>query len=203
MFVWFELMGVAAYALAGYMAQRLGPLQGALNFAITNSVGAFMPLFGTALLYGRTGALNLAQIGRTLDGHAPGGLIVVAFTLIVVAFLVKSALVPFHFWLSDAYAVAPAPVCLVFAGVMSELGLFGIARVYWTVFQGPLQAHEPAVRDVLLVVGLLSALIGAVMAFLERHLKRLLAFTVIAHVGIVLCAIATLTSPGLAGGSPC
>jgi multicomponent Na+:H+ antiporter subunit D len=201
MFVWFELMGVAAYALAGYMAQELGPLQGALNFAITNSVGAFMLLFGIALLYGRTGALNLAQIGRTLDHLAPDGLVVVAFTLVVAAFFVKSALAPFHFWLSDAYAVAPAPVCLVFASLMSEVGLFGIARVYWTVFAGPFGSHEQSVRDVLLVVGVGTALVGAVMAFLQRHLKRLLAFTVIAHIGVVLCGIAMLTDPGLAAAA--
>jgi multicomponent Na+:H+ antiporter subunit D len=201
MFVWFELMGVAAYALDGYMAQELGPLQGALNFAITNSIGAFMLLFGTALLYGRTGALNLAQLGRTLGGHHPDGLVVVAFTLIVAALLVKSALAPFHFWLSDAYAVAPAPVCVVFASLMSEVGLFGIARVYWTVFEGPLGAHEPSVRDVLLVVGVLTGLVGAVMAFLQRHLKRLLAFTVISHVGVVLCGVALLDDRGLAGAA--
>src|ERR671936_2640367 len=101
MFVWFELMGVAAYALAGYMVEELGPLQGAINFAITNTIGAFMILFGTALLYGRTGALNLAQIGRTLGGHEADGLVIVAFALLVSGFLVKSALAPFHLWLAD------------------------------------------------------------------------------------------------------
>src|SRR5205807_3191493 len=82
MFVWFELMGVAAYALAGYMVEELGPLQGALNFAITNTVGAFLILFGIGLLYGRTGALNLAQLGRTLGGRPADGLVIVAFALL-------------------------------------------------------------------------------------------------------------------------
>src|ERR671936_1125860 len=197
MFVWFELMGVAAYALAGYMVEELGPLQGALNFAITNSIGAFMILFGTALLYGRTGALNLAQIGRTLGGHEADGLVIVAFALLVIGFLVKSALLPFHLWLADAYAVSPAPVCAVFAGAMSEVGLFGVARLYWTVFEGPLAPNSADVRNVLIVVGVATALLGAVMAFLQRHLKRLLAYTVIAHVGVTLTAIALLDGKGL------
>jgi multicomponent Na+:H+ antiporter subunit D len=197
MFVWFELMGVAAYALAGYMVEELGPLQGALNFAITNTIGALMILFGTGLLYGRTGALNLAQLGRTLGGHHVNGLIVVAFVLLVSGLLVKSALVPFHFWLADAYAVSPAPVCAVFAGAMSEVGLFGVARIYWTVFEGPLSPNAADVRNVLVVVGLLTALLGAVMAFLQQHLKRLLAYTVIAHVGVTLTAIALLDGKGL------
>jgi multicomponent Na+:H+ antiporter subunit D len=201
MFVWFELMGVAAYALAGYLVERLGPLQGALNFAITNSIGAFMILFATALLYGRTGALNLAQIGRALAGHKPDGLVIVAFALLVSGLLVKSALIPFHLWLADAYAVSPAPVCAVFAGAMSEIGLFGIARIYWTVFQNPLAPNAADVRNVLLAVGVATALLGAVMAFLQRHIKRLLAYTVISHVGAVLCGVALLDEKGLAAAA--
>jgi multicomponent Na+:H+ antiporter subunit D len=201
MFVWFELMGVAAYALAGYLVEKLGPLQGALNFAITNSIGAFMILFGTALLYGRTGALNLAQLGRALAGHKADGLVIVAFVLLVSGLLVKSALIPFHLWLADAYAVSPAPVCAVFAGAMSEIGLFGIARIYWTVFQDPLAPNAADVRNVLLVVGVATALLGAVMAFLQRHIKRLLAYTVISHVGATLCGVALLDEKGLAAAA--
>jgi multicomponent Na+:H+ antiporter subunit D len=69
LFVFFELMGVAAYALTAYRPEERGPLQGALNFAITNSVGAYLSLSGIGLIYGRTGALNMAQIGQTIAGH--------------------------------------------------------------------------------------------------------------------------------------
>src|SRR5439155_190608 len=86
-------------------------LQGAINFAVVNSIGAFMLLTGIALLYGRTGALNLAQIGQVLARGKADGLVVVAFALVTVGFLTKAGAVPFHFWLSDAYAVAPTPVC--------------------------------------------------------------------------------------------
>jgi multicomponent Na+:H+ antiporter subunit D len=201
MFVWFELMGVAAYALAGYRIEALGPLQGAINFAITNTIGAFAILFGTALLYGRTGALNLAQIGKSLAGASVDGLLVVAFTLAVVGFLIKAAMVPFHFWLADAYAAAPAPVCAVFAGAMCELGLLGIARMYWTVFAAPLGGHAADVRDPLLAVGIATALLGAVMAFLQRHLKRLLAYATISHLGATLAAVALLDGKSLAGAA--
>jgi multicomponent Na+:H+ antiporter subunit D len=201
MFVWFELSAVATYALAGYMVEELGPLQGAINYAITNSIAGFMILFGTALVYGRTGALNLAQIGESLSRHSADGLVIVAFTLVVGGFFVKSALAPFHLWLADTYAVAPAPVCFVFAAVMSELGLFGIARVYWTAFEGAFTAHADAVTGLFVGVGLVTAVLGAVMAFLQRHLKRLLAYTVVAHVGVALVGIAFLNAKGLAGAA--
>ncbi len=135
LFVWFELMGVSAYALTAYRPEERGPVQGALNFAMTNSIGAYLWLSGIGLIYGRTGALNMAQIGRYLTLHrTASGLVVVAFALILTGLLIKSAIVPFHFWLPDAHSVAPTPVCVLFSGVMVELGLYGIARIYWSMF---------------------------------------------------------------------
>src|ERR1044071_2565795 len=136
LFVFFELMSVVAYVLTAHAHTQLAPLQGALGFAVTNSIAGFFVVIGIALLYGRTGALNLAQIGRAVAGAQPDGLLVLAFALIAAGFLVKAAAVPFHFWLADAYAVAPSPVCALFAAVMSDLGLYALARVYWTVFSG-------------------------------------------------------------------
>ena len=82
LFVFFELMSVAAYALTGYKIEEEQALEGALNFAITNSIGAFLVLIGIGLLYGRTGALNLAQIGQALASGPADGLVIVALALI-------------------------------------------------------------------------------------------------------------------------
>jgi len=199
MFVWLELMGVGAYALTGFDIRRLGPLQGAVNFAITNTVGGFFVLIGIAFVYARTGALNLAQIGHVLSGRKPDGLVIAAFTLLVCGFFCKSEIVPFHLWLADAYAVAPVPVCVIFAGAMTDIGLFGVARVYWTSFAAPFGPHGHAAGDVLLWLGLVTALLGGLMAFLQRHLKRMLAYSVVCHTGIMLAGLGLLSSKGLAG----
>jgi multicomponent Na+:H+ antiporter subunit D len=198
MFVWFELMGVSAYALTAYRPEERGPIQGALNFAITNSVGAYLTVCGIGLIYGRTGALNMAQIGTYIGHHRPGGLVTVAFLLIISGFLIKSAIVPFHFWLADAHAVAPTPVCVLFSGVMVELGLYGIARVYWSMF-GQALGHRAAISHVFLTLGVLTAVVGALFCFRERHIKRLLAFSTISHAGVFLAGIALFTPLGLAG----
>ena len=203
LFVWFELMGVSAYALTAYRPEEKGPVQGALNFAITNSVGAYLSLSGIGLIYGRTGALNMAQIGRDITRHGPGGpssLVVVAFLLILMGLLIKSAIVPFHFWLADAHAVAPTPVCVLFSGVMVELGLYGIARVYWSMFGDGL-GHRSAISSVFLALGLLTAITGALFCFRERHIKRLLAFSTISHAGMFLVGLSWLTPLGLAGAA--
>jgi multicomponent Na+:H+ antiporter subunit D len=199
MFVWFELMGVSAYALAGYRIEELGPLQGATNFAITNTVGAYMILTGIALLYARTGALNLAQIGRAL-GHRPADrLVIVAFALILTGLMVKAAIVPLHFWLADAHAASPAPVCALLSGAMVELGIFFVARVYWTAFAAPFAPHHAGVRDVLVALGVLTALVGALMCFLQRQVKRLLAYSTISHAGVMLTGVALLDPKSLSG----
>jgi multicomponent Na+:H+ antiporter subunit D len=198
MFVWFELMGVAAYALTAYRPEERGPIQGALNFAITNSVGAYLSLSGIGLIYGQTGALNMAQIGQSIDRHPPNRLVVVAFLLILAGLLIKSAIVPFHFWLADAHAVAPTPVCVLFSGVMVELGLYGIARVYWSMF-GQALGHRAGISHVFLALGVLTAVVGALFCFRERHIKRMLAFSTISHAGIFLTGIALLTPLGLTG----
>jgi multicomponent Na+:H+ antiporter subunit D len=199
MFVFFELMTVSAFALVGYQVHSAAPLQGAIVFAVTNAVGSFFLITGIALLYGRTGALNLAQIGRTLQGTGTSGLVVVAFALLLAGFLIKAGAVPFHFWLSDAYAVAPIPVCVLLSAVMSDLGLHAIARIYWPAFSGVFSADAASLRALLIGIGMLTCLVGGTMAFFQRDLKRMLAFVTISHVGVFVCGVGLLTARGLAG----
>ena len=201
LFVAFELVAVTAFALTGYNAGHPAPLQGAINFAVTNSLGGMSVLMGVGFLYARTGSLNLAQIGQALAGRHADGLIVVAFALLTGGFLVKAAVVPFHFWLPDAYGSAPIPVCVLFAGVMSELGLFAVIRVWDTVFSGLAGGSGPRMRAVLLGFGILTAVVGAVMALAQIQLKRMLAFVTMSHLGIYLIGVGLLTPLGLAGAS--
>lgn len=201
MFVFFELMSVSAYTLTAYKIEDTGPLLGAINFAISNTIGAFLVLSGIALLYGRTGALNLAQLGDTLAHERPDGLIVMAFVLITSGFFVKAAIVPFHFWMADAHAVAPIPVCVLFSGIMDELALYAVARIYWSVFSGTLGADAHIIRAILLVGGVVTLLLGAVMCLLQSHLKRMLAFTTLSHMGMFLIGVALFTPLGMAGSA--
>lgn len=200
LFVWFELMSVVAYALTGTRVEEAKAVQGALTFGVVNSLGAYAMLMGIGLLYARTGELALTQIGRGLDSAAvhggPDALTLAGFVLVLTGLLVKAAAVPFHFWLPDAHAVAPTPVCMLLSGVMVELGTYGVWRVYGTVFSGPGGVPAADAERVLLVLGTLTALTGAVMCWFQRHVKRQLAFSTIAHTGLFLIGLGVLTPEG-------
>jgi len=200
MFVFFELMAVSGFGLAAYHTEDRAGLRGALNFGITNSLGAFFVLAGIALLYGRTGALNLAQIGRQLaaDGKVDR-LVIVAFTVIVVGFLIKAAVVPFHFWLIDTASSAPLPLTIILAGVLDALGLYAVARVYWTVFAPVFASRDAPVQATLMTIGVITAFIAAVLSLGARRYQRRLAFVMVSHTGIQLIGIACLSALGLAG----
>src|SRR3954464_15656037 len=175
LFVFFELMSTAAFGLCAYKSREVGPLQGAINFATTNTAGAFLTLTGISLLYARTGALNFAQMARSMGPH--DALVLVGFALVCTGFLVKAAVVPFHFWLADAHAASPTPACVIFSGAMVQAGLYAVARLQGVLF------GLQALRTPLLVAGIATCLVGAVMCFAQRHLKRLLAFSTISHAG--------------------
>lgn len=198
LFVFFELMSTAAFALCGLKVQEPSPLQGSFNFAVTNTVGAFLILTGIALLYAVTGALNMAQMGWLL-GTRHDSLVLTACLFIVSGFLIKAAIVPFHFWLPDAHSVAPTPVCVLFSGIMVELGLFAVLRLAAVIFGSTFAGVPKPLQGSFLVLGGLTAVWGGIMCFAEHHLKRLLAFSTISHSGMMLFAMGLNSRLAIAG----
>lgn len=196
LFVWFETMSVIAFALTGYRLEDAA-LEGALNFTVTNTIGSFLMMAGVGVAYAATGALDMALVGTSLaQGHA-NVLACASFVLMSTALMIKAAVLPFHFWLPDAHAVAPTPVSVIFSSVMVPVGLFGLGRLLTIVF-----AQVPAVlalaHALWVPLGAVTAVVGGVLALQQTHLKRLLAYATISHVGVMLAALALATQRAFA-----
>ena len=196
LFVWFEVMSVTAFALTAYHLEGSG-LEGALNFTVTNTLGSMLMLGGIGLLYLRLGMLDMAALGAAAAGRGPDPVLAAGFCLLTAALLIKAAIVPFHFWLADAHAVAPSPVSVIFSGAMVAMGVFGLARLSATVFAGVPAAE--AARGLLAWLGIATAVLGGTACLQQRHIKRLLAFSTISHTGIQLAGLALRPAAGLAG----
>src|SRR5205807_1447497 len=132
---------------------------------------------------------NMAQIGATLDGHPADPLVIVAMTLLFIGFMTKAAAIPVHFWLADAHAVAPTPVCVLFSGVMVELGAYAIARLYWTIFAGPM-------APLFMLAGVLLHRFGTIDEFDLHGAGRALPVVgvLFAIGGLLLAAVPVVTS---------
>jgi len=197
MFVWFEVMSVAAFSLTGYEL-KASPLSGAVNFTVMNTIGSYLFLGGIGLAYALAGSLDMASIGRVLANAPASPIADAAFVLMATGLLVKAAQVPFHFWLPDAHAVAPSPVSVIFSGVMVALGIFGLTRLSFAMFTG-VPAVMAVTHTLLLGLGVASVVVGGAMALLQRHLKRMLAFSTVSHTGMLLVGLALGDRAGIAG----
>ncbi|HEX2191736.1 MAG TPA: complex I subunit 5 family protein [Acidimicrobiales bacterium] len=197
LFVWFEVSALASYALTAFFLERPLALEAAFKMLVLTTLASFAIFLGSALVYGELGGLNLAQLQRTLSGAAPGAAALIALGLLVGGYATKAGLVPFHTWLPDAHTAAPGPVSALFSGLMVNLGIVAAGRLAFLVFD----RSEVPVLGLLTLLGVVSGLIGAVMALFQDDLKRLLAFDTVSQMGVLALALGTGTSAGLAGAS--
>jgi multicomponent Na+:H+ antiporter subunit D len=194
LFVWFEVAALASYGLTGFFLERPIALEAAFKILALTTLASFAVFIGAGLLYAGNGALNYAQLHDALARHlsTPD---LIALGLLVAGFATKAGLVPFHGWLPDAHTAAPGPVSALFSGLMVNFGIVAIGRLGFQVF-GVGSTH---ILGLLAAAGVISALLGAVMALAQDDLKRLLAYDTISQMGILAIGLGTGTAPAVAG----
>lgn len=198
LFVFFEVLLIASYGLmihAGGNAR----LRAGVQYVLFNLIGSTLFLFALGSSYAETGTLNMADLANRVALVSPEATvgIRVAAVLLLLVFAIKAALVPLHFWLPSSYAEAPAPVAALFA-IMTKVGAYAIIRVYTMIFPPDLAATS-GLHDVwLLPAALVSLAIGMVGVFAAKKLDRLVAFSVIGSMGMVMISISLFTPTSIA-----
>lgn len=196
-FLGFETMSISVYALAGFLRRDPKSNEAALKYFLLGAFSTGFLLYGIALVYGAMGTIRLEPIRTALAAGlgVANPLLLLGLGLILIGFGFKVAAVPFHMWTPDAYEGAPTPITAFMAVGVKVAAFAGFMRIFMASF-GPVSAHWSAV---LWVIAAITMTVGNVIALVQDNIKRMLAYSAIAHAGYILVGMAA--AGGQAGGA--
>lgn len=198
LFVFFEILLIASYGLMIHSGGAVR-LRAGVQYVLFNLLGSTLFLFALGAIYAETGTLNMADLANrvTMIDQANSVGIRIAAVLLLLVFAIKAALVPLHFWLPSSYSEAPAPVAALFA-IMTKVGAYAIIRVYTMVFPTDLEVMAGLHGFWLLPAALLSLAVGTIGVLGAKSLDRLVAFSVVGSMGMVMVAVSKFTEDSIA-----
>jgi len=189
---------VAAIASYGLVAFGLGQdeLEASYKYLMLSAVSSGFILISIAVIFSLTGSLNFNQVAANLQALNLKYAVGLCAGFFILGFGLKSALVPFHAWLPDAHPSAPAPISAMLSGLLIKVsGVYALARIFFNVF-----GLSPALSQVLMYAGVISMVVGAVIALGQNDFKRMLAYSSISQVGYIVLGIGLGTPLGVLGG---
>jgi NADH-quinone oxidoreductase subunit N len=204
LFLGLETMSIGAYAMTAFRRASPKSAEGALKYFLLGSFAAALLLFGFALLYGATGHTDLAGIGAALKaGAGKNPMVIVALVLVLASLVFKVSAVPFHMWTPDAYEGAPTPATTYMAVAVKSGAFAMMLRVLLTAFGDPSSMSWAAGwPPVVAWLAVLTMTVANLVAGRQESVKRMLAYSSIAHAGYLLVAVvATMRTQQLAGAS--
>ena len=190
-FLGLETMSIAVYALVGFMRRDPRSNEAALKYFLLGAFSTGFLLYGIALIYGATGTIRLDPVRAAVTADmASNPLLLMGVGMLVIGFGFKVAAVPFHMWTPDAYEGAPTPVT-GFMAVGVKLAAFAVFLRVFLIHLGPVSAQW---SEVLWVIAALTMTVGNVVALVQDNIKRMLAYSAIAHAGYILLGMAAASS---------
>ncbi len=183
LYLFLEVASISSYVLVAYNLEYDG-IESALKYLLLSAVATGLILIALALVYAATGTLAFGELRTALAaGRTP--LALFAAALFLAGFGLKAAVVPFHAWLPDAHPSAPAPISAMLSGVVIKVaGIYALARLFFGVFAAP-----PTVLKAFLVLGVASMAAGAILAYFQTDMKRMLAYSSISQIGYILIGL--------------
>ena len=196
MFVALEVMSLPLYLLAGMARRRrLLSQEASLKYFVLGAFASAFFLYGTALVYGFSGSIDLAAIADAIAANpGQGALLAAGIALVVIGLLFKIAAVPFHQWTPDVYVGAPTPVTGFMAATVKIAAFGALLRVLYVAFGGMRWDWVP----MLWVIAILTMVFGSVVAIVQRDVKRMLAYSSIAQAGFILVGVVAVSPAGIA-----
>jgi NADH-quinone oxidoreductase subunit N len=200
-FVALELTSVCLYILTAFHKGELRSQEAAVKYFMFGAISSAFLLFGLSYVYGLTGATNLREIAKVIQANGASPLMAVGLLFIIVGFGFKVAVVPFHLWAPDAYEGAPTPVTAFIATGSKVASFFVFAKILIIGFGGMAGSafwggFNSGWTMLLAVTAVASMVLGNCMAIVQRNVKRLLAYSSIAHAGYIFVGLLAATQSG-------
>ena len=190
-----ETTSIPMYILAGFMTNDEKSTESGFKYLLFGAATSTIMLYGFSLLYGFTGATNIHQIAESFyKPRFPEIAIIGSLLLILVGFGFKISMFPFHFWAPDVYEGAPTPIAGFLSTASKAAGFVVLLRVLVSVFT---PSATPEWNNLLAIIAVLTMTIGNVLALAQKNIKRLLAFSSIAHAGYLLIGVVALSQLGI------
>ena len=191
MYVFIEIASISSYALVAFGTER-EELEASFKYMVMGSLATGFILFGIAIIYSKFGMLNMVLISKEIS-KGIDKLTKLSFFLLLSGFLIKAAAVPFHSWLPDAHPSAPAPISAMLSGVLIKtLGIYPIIRIMLIL--------PFSINKIIVYLGILSMIVGVILALGQMDMKRLFAYHSISQIGYILLGIGLATPLGIIGG---
>jgi len=193
-FLALEILSLSLYLMTGFSFRRLGSAEASMKYFLLGAFSSAFFLYGVALAYGATGTTNLPGISRSLSGVTGGAALALGGAgLLAVGFAFKVAAVPFHMWTPDAYQGAPTCVT-AFMSAGTKVAAFGaLLRVFMVAFSPLSWDWKPFV----VVLAAVTMVVGSVLAIAQSDIKRMLAYSSIAHAGFILVGVSAANQAGM------
>jgi multicomponent Na+:H+ antiporter subunit D len=176
-----------------------GALYASFRYIVIGTIGASFYLLGVGYLYITSGSLNMADLSQLLPKLYHSKTVLAGFSFIFIGLSIKMALFPLHGWLPDAYACAPSAVSAAVAPLVTKVMAYVIFRLIFTVFSPEFAISISRVTDVMIWIGTLAILFGAVMALSQSDYKRMLSYIVVAEIGYIIGGIGVANATALKG----
>jgi NADH-quinone oxidoreductase subunit N len=194
-FLGLEILSIALYVLAAFNHKRAESGEAALKYFVLGAFSSAIFVYGIALTYGATGTTNLPQIASYLSKNvvASNGVLLAGMALLLVGFGFKIAAVPFHMWSPDVYQGSPSPVTGFMAAVAKAGAFAALLRVFVSSFGVVRTDWQPIVWG----LAILSLVVGAVLALVQRDVKRMMAYSSINHAGFILLGVQAADARGV------
>ncbi len=191
LFIGFELLSVCVYALCGVALKERASAESAMKYFLLGAFSSAFLLYGIALVYGATGSFNYAVIASKASVNSP--LLLLGIGMLIFGFAFKVSLVPFHFWSPDVYQGAPISITAFMAVVVKIAAFAGFFRLFSTAFH-----TVPGIwTDLMWILSVASMTIGNVLAIQQKSIKRMLAYSSIAHSGYIAMGFMAFNANGL------